>query len=144
MVIEYKKDSHEGAVLSLSWNKHYRQALSSGSADNTVKIWVSNICTSLLEYMWCYMCIRIRCYTVYILCTAYFVNPCIYVVHIKYYTPYMHYTYALTLIMHLLYVHYIGRDSPSLLTHLHTSHRQSPINNVAPRRRVATSNRLIW
>ena len=43
MVIEYKKDSHEGAVMSLSWNKHYRQALSSGSADNTVKIWVSNI-----------------------------------------------------------------------------------------------------
>ena len=61
MVIEYKKDSHEGAVMSLSWNKHYRQALSSGSADNTVKIWVSNICTSLLEleYMRYYICIRI-------------------------------------------------------------------------------------
>ena len=66
MVIEYKKDSHEGAVMSLSWNKHYRQALSSGSADNTVKIWVSNICTSLLEleYMRYYICIRIWCCTV--------------------------------------------------------------------------------
>jgi periodic tryptophan protein 1 len=35
----YLPGSHEGAVMSLSWNHKYRQALASGSADNTLKIW---------------------------------------------------------------------------------------------------------
>lgn len=31
--------SHSDAVMSLAWNREYRQALASGSADGTVKIW---------------------------------------------------------------------------------------------------------
>lgn len=31
--------SHSSSVLSLSWNTVYRQALASGGADNTVKVW---------------------------------------------------------------------------------------------------------
>lgn len=31
--------SHQSSVMSLSWNTIYRQALASGSADNSVKIW---------------------------------------------------------------------------------------------------------
>lgn len=43
----YKPGSHEGAVMSLSWNKAYRQMLASGSADTSVKIWdVTTQCCS--------------------------------------------------------------------------------------------------
>jgi periodic tryptophan protein 1 len=31
--------SHEDAVMGLSWNRNFRQALASGSADKTAKIW---------------------------------------------------------------------------------------------------------
>lgn len=34
-----KEDSHEEAILSLSWNKVQSEYLASGSADNTVKVW---------------------------------------------------------------------------------------------------------
>lgn len=34
-----KEGSHMGAVLSLAWNRNFRQLLASGSDDNTVKLW---------------------------------------------------------------------------------------------------------
>eukprot|EP01035_Chromulina_nebulosa_P018418 gene18418-24122_t len=37
--VSYLPGSHTEAVMSLSWNSIYRQAMASGSADTTVKIW---------------------------------------------------------------------------------------------------------
>lgn len=36
---QFKPGSHTEGVLSLSWNKHARQALASGSADTFLKVW---------------------------------------------------------------------------------------------------------
>jgi periodic tryptophan protein 1 len=36
---EWLPGSHEDSVMALSWNRTYRQALASGSADMSVKIW---------------------------------------------------------------------------------------------------------
>lgn len=38
----YKPESHKGAVMSLSWNKHGRNIIASGSADHAVKVWDIN------------------------------------------------------------------------------------------------------
>lgn len=34
-----KPDSHMGAVMSVSWNRAFRNLLASGSDDSTVKLW---------------------------------------------------------------------------------------------------------
>ncbi|GKC28672.1 uncharacterized WD repeat-containing protein [Tanacetum coccineum] len=38
--VNYKVDSHTGAILSLAWNKSYRNLLASASADKLGKVWV--------------------------------------------------------------------------------------------------------
>ena len=35
----YTPESHTDAVMGLSWNRQFRQAMASCSADTTVKIW---------------------------------------------------------------------------------------------------------
>lgn len=44
----YTKDTHQDSVMGLSWNKHFRQAMASCSADTTVKIW--DITTQLCSH----------------------------------------------------------------------------------------------
>ena len=49
---QFKVGSHEDAVMSLSWNRVYRQALASGSADFTVKIWdvTTQVCSHTFSH----------------------------------------------------------------------------------------------
>jgi len=50
--LQLKEDSHEDAVLSLSWNNVQKEYLASGSADQTVKIWdiESSHCACTLKH----------------------------------------------------------------------------------------------
>ncbi|XP_031474643.1 uncharacterized WD repeat-containing protein C17D11.16 [Nymphaea colorata] len=50
--ITYKEDSHTDSVLSLAWNKEFRNLLASTSADKSIKIWdiVSGKCANTLQH----------------------------------------------------------------------------------------------
>jgi periodic tryptophan protein 1 len=50
--VQYQPGSHEGAVMALSWNKLYRPAIASGSADSAVKIWdvTTQTCTCTFSH----------------------------------------------------------------------------------------------
>jgi periodic tryptophan protein 1 len=54
----YLPGSHESGVMALSWNTMYRQAIASGSADNTVKIW--DVTTQACSYTFTHHLDKVR------------------------------------------------------------------------------------
>ena len=55
----FREGSHTEAVMCLSWNREYRQALASGSADNTVKIW--DVTTRTCSYTFTHHTDKVQC-----------------------------------------------------------------------------------
>jgi len=46
----FVKDSHEDAVMCLSWNQHHPSLIASGSADKTIKLWDISTSTCAITY----------------------------------------------------------------------------------------------